>query len=135
MALLEKTTYSPGEPMQNLYDKLNAAIDALNLVTNGNKFAVKEIPITNFDFSIYNGKAIPHGLDFAKITRVWYVVVSNDLSERILSGSRNASTLTACLTYEIKPTFVWLWVDNNALNNSNYIGIGPRGTLYIEYLK
>lgn len=35
MALLENITYSPGEPMQNAFDKINAAIDAINSALGG----------------------------------------------------------------------------------------------------
>jgi hypothetical protein len=134
MALLEHVSYSPGEPVQSFYDKFNALVDAFNLISDGNKLAVKEIAITNWDMRVFNLKQIPHSLDFTKITRVWYVVVSDDLTLRVLSGSRDSSGKVSLLS-TIDDTNVSLWHESTDFISTSWDAAGARGTLYIEYLK
>ena len=51
MALLENITYSPGEPMTDFYDKLNAAIDAINAVAAGGTADQIASKINSTDFN------------------------------------------------------------------------------------
>jgi hypothetical protein len=135
MALLEGLDPTPGnDKFSDLYSKFDALKDALNLITNSNKLAVKEVTISNWNISTTNIKTVAHGLSLAQITKVWYVVNSDDASIRVLSGTRD-SAANVCFLYGIDSANVNLFRETSDFSGANWDGTGDRGVLYIEYLK
>jgi hypothetical protein len=72
MALLDNITYSPGEPIQNMYDKINAAIDKINDVLGGGTAdqIVKKVDGTDFNTLMVNSFLPASGTGNLKIAKV-----------------------------------------------------------------
>jgi hypothetical protein len=70
MALLENITYSPGEPIQDMYDKINAAIDKINSVLGGgtDDQIISKVNSTDFNTQFVNS-FLPTGVNL-KIAKV-----------------------------------------------------------------
>lgn len=97
MALLPNITYSPGEPMEAAFDKMNAAIDAINEVLGGGTIGqqIRKASGTDFDYEFVDslkwkvieigtwnmtsgGKTVNPGIASLKKIRVVKAIVRND---------------------------------------------------------
>lgn len=75
MALLDNITYSPGEPMQDCFDKINAAIDAINAALGGtNNLKIATIPIGDWDMDTNAFKIVDIGMQKNLIRSISVVV-------------------------------------------------------------
>lgn len=107
MALLDNILYSPGEPIQDMYDKINAAIDQINAVLGGGtadqiikksdgvdfntimtnsvlpdtgvpNLKIKVLNIGDWNMDTTSNKIVAHGISDYKKIRMISVIIRDD---------------------------------------------------------
>jgi hypothetical protein len=138
MALLEQVEYSPGEAIQNFYDKFNAVVDALNLLSASNVIGIKllEIGAWNMTGSFVD---VAHGLaDYTKVIPLKAVVFRDaaDYAFDLTSVDSATGNVSGSITQITDTNIRLVRTDGGIFDNTDFNGAsGNRGLLLVAYIK
>lgn len=137
MALLDNILFSPGEPIQDMYDKINAAIDAINNALAGDSYKIKIVQIGDWDMDTTSTAIILHGIsDFTKIRSIT-ASIRNDVDGAIYNlciADPSTFVLDGSVDYANTTQLVLSRRSGGAFDNSNFNSTSfNRGWVTIIY--